>query len=94
MNQTKIDFVTKLGELLNIAKPNLVSCHLATGAEIIEEHKSEEFFEALHRDIYRDTEHAEYVVVTCEGGYQYFINVSINSLAAIASAVFEYTMYK
>lgn len=89
----KKEFVTRLGYLLRDAKPNLVSCRLATGAEILADHDGEYYFRQLHASILPD-EHAEYVVVTCENRYQYFVNVSCNSMAAIASAVFEYTMYK
>ena len=37
-----------------------------------------------------DTDHpgGEYVIVTCENGYQYKLNVSANSLAAIGEEVF------
>lgn len=89
----KKEFVTRLGYLLRDAKPNLVSCKLATGAQIIADCDNEYYFRQLHRDIVPDV-YAEYVVITCENGYQYFVNVTANSLAAIASAVFEYTMYK
>lgn len=82
------EFVAKLGELLHDAKANLVSCHLATGAEIIANPNGEYFsvqrVPAVLPDVY-----SEYVVVTCENGYQYFLNVSGNSLAAIAETVFS-----
>ena len=89
----KKEFVIKLGELLRIAKPNLVSCKLATGAQIIADCDNEYYFRQLHKEVLPDV-YSDYVVITCENGYQYFVNVTANSLAAIASAVFEYAMYK
>lgn len=90
---SKAEFVTKLGELLRDAKPNLVSCKLATGSDIVREHLEWEFWKELHPHICA-SEYEEYVVVTCENGYEYFLNVTANSLAAIAEAVFKYTIDK
>jgi len=87
----RVEFVNKLGELLHIAKPNLFSCHLATGRQIMDAHTSEPHFKTLHPDLW---EFSEYVVVTCENEYQYLINVSANSLAAIAEAVFKQMVCK
>ena len=42
----------------------------------------------LGEEIDPDQPGGEYVVVTCENGYQYKINVSCNSLAAIGEEVF------
>ena len=85
-------FVTRLGGLLNMAKPNLVSCHLATGAEILTGHEDEQFFTELHPFIHKDEE--EWAVITCENGHQYFINVTGDSLASIATEVFSKMVYK
>lgn len=67
----KKEFVAKLGEVLRMAKPHLVSCEYKLGEEIASDHTS-----------------GEYVVVTCINGYQYELNVTANSLAAIGEEVF------
>jgi hypothetical protein len=90
---TRFEFVFKVGELLAIAKPNLMYCMLETGADIVREHAGDPTWSQRHPQIVA-SEYDEWVVVTCENGYKYFVPVSANSLAAIASAVFEYTMYK
>ena len=90
---TRKEFVIKLGELLHIAKPNLVSCQLATGSDIVREHKVDGHWAHLHPQI-QPSEYDEWVVVACENGYEYFVPVSANSLAAIAEAVFRYTIDK
>ena len=87
----KKEFVAKLGEVLRIAKPHLVSCEYKLGEEL----------PMTKRYITRETEggsieytqidyqpQGEFVIVTCENGHEYEINVSANSLAAIAEAVF------
>ena len=84
---SKAEFVTKLGELLYDAKPNLISCKLATGAQIIADCDNEYYFRQLHKEVLPEI-YSEYVVITCENGYQYFVNVTANSLAAIAEEVF------
>ena len=89
----KKEFVTRLGYLLRDAKPNLVSCHLATGSDIVREHKVEGHWAHLHPQI-QPSEYDEWVVVACENGYEYFVPVSANSLAAIALAVFKATIDK
>ena len=66
----KKEFVAKLSECLNMAKPHL-TCEYKLGEEI----------DKLNG--------CEYVVVTCANGYQYFVNVSCNSLAAIGEEVFR-----
>ena len=66
----KKEFVTKLSEALNFAKPHL-TCEFKLGEEISKE------------------EGGEYVVVTAKNGYQYFVNVTCNSLAAIGEEVFR-----
>ena len=81
------EFVAKLGDLLHDAKPNLVSCRLATGSDIVMEHFELEFWKELHPHICASA-YEEHVVVTCENGYEYFLSVTANSLAAIAEEVF------
>lgn len=66
----KVEFVEKLSEVLNMAKPHL-TCEYKLGEEIGK---------------YEDE---EYVVVTCENGYQYIINVTCDSLIAIGLDVFR-----
>lgn len=66
----KKNFVAKLSEVLNMAKPHL-TCEYKLGEEIDKNHTG-----------------GEYVIVTCENGYQYKLNVSANSLAAIGEEVF------
>lgn len=82
----KKEFVTKLGELLAIAKPNLVKCELVKGNEI----EVSELNKAYERYMPDD----DYVLVTCENGYSYKINVTANSLSAIAQEVFTKMAYK
>jgi hypothetical protein len=66
----KRDFVAKLNEALNFAKPHL-TCEFKLGEEI------------------GKTQGIEYVVVTAKNGYQYFVNVTANSLALIGEEVFK-----
>lgn len=86
----KKEFVAKLSEVLNLAKPHL-TCEYKLGEEL----------PARKRYITRETEdggtaytevdyqpQGEFVVVTCSNGYKYELNVSANSLAAIAEEVF------
>ena len=86
MNYQRIEFVKKCGELLNIAKPNLVSCELKLGKDIIDIPAK-----FGHPTIAPDE---EYVVVTCENGYTYNLCVEMNSLCAIASEVFSKMLHK
>lgn len=65
----KKNFVDKLSDVLNLAKPHL-TCEYKLGEDIDKE------------------KGGEYVVVTCANGYQYYVNVSADSLAAIANEVF------
>ena len=84
-------FVTRLGELLYMAKPNLVKCELKLGSELPIEKRyiTEETPEgtAYHQIDWQPD--GEWVIVTCENNYQYKINVSADSLAAIAEEVFR-----
>lgn len=87
----KKEFVAKLSEVLNLAKPHL-TCEYKLGEEL----------PARKRYITSQTEdgstsytevdyqpQGEFVIVTCANGHQYEINVSANSLAAIAEEVFR-----
>lgn len=71
----KQEFVAKLSEALNLAKPHL-TCEFKLGEEI---------------DKPRGY---EFVVVTARNGYQYFVNVTADSLAAIGEEVFRAMMGK
>ena len=71
----KKEFVAKLSEALNFAKPHL-TCEFKLGEEI-------------GRDI-----GGEYVIVTARNGYQYRVDVTANSLAAIGEEVFRAMMGK
>ena len=72
----KAAFVKSCGELLRIAKPNLVSCELLKGADIQSVTKTH-------------IPTNDYVKVLCENGYFYTINVTANSLCSIASEIFN-----
>lgn len=83
MDSKRIDFVQKCGELLHIAKPNLISCELKLGRDI-----PKKAYEPLY------VPDDEYVVVTCENGCTYKICVEANSLNAIAAAIFTSMAHK
>jgi len=83
MDSKRIDFVQKCGELLRIAKPNLISCELKLGKDI--PHKA-------YEPCYAPDD--EYVVVTCENGHTYKVCVEANSLNAIAVAIFTSMAHK
>ena len=65
----KKEFVAKLSECLNLAKPHL-TCEFKLGEEIGRE------------------QGGEYVIVTARNGYQYTVDVTADSLAAIGEEVF------
>lgn len=88
----KKEFVAKLGEVLRLAKPHLVSCEYKLGEELSVEDRyitrqTEDGSTEYTRVDYQPQ--GEFVIVTCSNGYQYKVNVSANSLAAIAEAVFS-----
>ncbi len=72
-----IEFVSKCGELLNAAKPHLLSCEYRLGKDM----PPNKFKQYMDED--------EYVLVTCENGYTYDILITGNSLCATANAIFE-----
>jgi hypothetical protein len=85
----KKEFVTKLSEVLHIAKPHL-TCEFKLGEEL-PVRKRWVTQETDEGTIYTEVDYqpqGEFVIVTCANGYQYEINVSGNSLAAIAEEVF------
>ena len=83
LTKERADFVKQCGELLRIAKPNLVKCELKLGKDI----KGNIHGVPLLPD-------SEYVVVTAENGYTYNICVEANSLSAIAYDVFNQMRHK
>ena len=71
----KKEFVAKLSDALNAAKPHL-TCEFKLGEEI------------------GKIQGIEYVVITARNGYQYFVNVTADSLALIGEEVFKTMMGK
>lgn len=86
----KKNFVAELSKVLNMAKPHLVSCEFKLGEELPQEKRwveSVENGEVISKQI-EERPTGEYVIVTCNNGYQCKLNVSGNSLAAIGEEVF------
>lgn len=86
----KKNFVAKLSEVLHIAKPHL-TCEFKLGEELPPETRWCEFIErgkVVSRQV-TEQPTGEFVIVTCENGYQYKVNVTADSLAAIGEAVFS-----
>ena len=84
--QTRIDFVVKCGDVLHVAKPNLVSCELKLGKDIAEKHANDGFSTL--------DQNKEYVVVTCRNGHTYTIEADGKSLVSIAAEIFTKMMHK
>lgn len=87
----KYEFVQELGKVLNMAKPNLVKCELKLGEELPTEKRWIET-ETPEGKAYTQIDwqpDGEWVLITCENGYQYKINVTADSLASIAEEVFR-----
>ena len=86
----KKEFVAKLSEVLNLAKPHL-TCEYKLGEELPMTKRwiniKNEDGSISHQQVDYQPQ-GEFVIVTCENGYQYEINVSGNSLAAIGEEVF------
>jgi len=83
MEKNRMEFVKQCGELLRIAKPHLKQCELVLGKDIDPK---------THESVFAPD--GEYVIVSCENGYRYTINVTCNSLADIAKAIFTDMAYK
>lgn len=90
--ERKINFINKLNEVLQLAKPHLTvhyalgqDIELVTGQEIY--YKETKGFSPYHTG-------EEYLVIECEGGHQYVLNITANSLAAIAEALFKFVVCK
>lgn len=84
-------FVAKMSELLNMAKPHL-TCEFKLGEELpIRKRYITNQIEngsAAYTEVDYQPQ-GEFVIVTCANGHQYEVNVSANSLAAIAEEVFR-----
>ena len=84
-------FVAKMSELLNMAKPHL-TCEFKLGEELPVRKR---YITSQTEDgstTYTEVDYqpqGEFVIVTCANGHKYELNVSANSLAAIAEEVFR-----
>ena len=91
----KKEFVAKLNEALNFAKPHL-TCEFKLGEELPPMKKWREVIlngEIVSEQIeYQPS--GEFVIVTAKNGYKYTIDVTANSLAAIGEEVFRKMMSK
>ena len=84
--QTRIDFVVKCGEVLHIAKLNLLGCELKLGKDIPVKHVKDEYA-AIDRD-------KEYILITCDNGYTYTLEAENKSLISIAADIFAKMTFK
>lgn len=86
----KKNFVAKLSDVLNLAKPHL-TCEYKLGEELPPENRWQEFIEngeVVSKQVtYQPS--GEFVIVNCANGYKYKVDVTANSLAAIGEAVFS-----
>ena len=88
----KVEFVNKCNEVLRAAKPHL-SVKYVHGNEIELKTAGENFYmEQNGCSPYHPKD--EYLLITCDNGYHYVVNVSGNSLAAIAEALFDFVVCK
>lgn len=88
----KAEFVNKCNEVLQAAKPHL-SVKYVHGEEIELTNAEEKW----HQEQYGRSPYyakGEYLLITCANGYHYVVNVSGNSLAAIAEALFDFVVCK
>ena len=90
--ENKIAFVQELDKVLRIAKPHL-TVHYALGQDI-ELKTAEEIYYKQSKGFSSYINREEYLVIDCEGGYQYVINITANSLVAIAEALFKFVVCK
>ena len=88
MDKERIEFVKKCGELLNIAKPHLVSCELVLGKDLGNRiwNPNGGKFTPIPDD--------EYVVVTCQNAHTYTLCIEANTLMGIASDIFDAMKHK
>lgn len=90
--ENKIEFVQELDKVLRIAKPHL-TVHYALGQDI-ELKTGEEIYYKQSKGFSPYHNGEEYLVVECEGGHHYVINITANSLADIAEALFKFIVCK
>jgi hypothetical protein len=91
----KKNFVSKLSEVLNMAKPHL-TCEYKLGEELPLEKRWCEFVEngkVVSKQV-EEQPSGEFVIVHCANGYKYRVDVTANSLAAIAEEVFRRMVFK
>ena len=90
--ETKITFVNKLNEVLQLAKPHL-TVRYALGQDIELKTAEEIYFMKSKRfSPYHTNE--EYLVIDCNSGHQYVRNITANSLASIAEELFKFVASK
>lgn len=90
--ETKITFVNKLNEVLQLAKPHL-TVRYALGQDIKLKTAEEIYFmESKGISPYHTNE--EYLVIDCNSGHQYVRNITANSLVAIAEELFKFVASK
>ena len=90
--ENKIEFVRKLDKVLRIAKPHL-TVHYALGQDI-ELKTAEEIYYKKNKGFSPYHNGEEYLVIDCEGGHHYVINITANSLASIAEELFKFVVSK
>lgn len=84
-------FVAELSKLLNIAKPHL-TCEFKLGEELPVTKRYTTSQNEEGSTVYTEVDYqpsGEFVIVNCKNGYKYEINVTADSLAAIAEEVFR-----
>lgn len=84
-------FVAKLSELLNMAKPHL-TCEFKLGDELPTRKMYTTSQNEDSSTVFTEVDYqpsGEFVIVNCANGYKYEINVTADSLAAIAEEVFR-----
>lgn len=91
----KRDFAFKLAVALTAAKPHLTCCY-----DVFDRFNSMFDRAIKHPDITTDVrgnrliEGDEYIVVFCQNGHTYFINVTGDSLMCMGEELFKYMMGK
>lgn len=91
----KRDFCFKLAVVLTTAKPHLTCCY-----DVFDKFNSMFDRAIKHPDTTTDVrgnrliEGDEYIVVFCQNGHQYFINVTGDSLMCMGEELFKYMMGK
>lgn len=86
----KKEFVAKMSELLNMAKPHL-TCEFKLGEElpIEDRYVTKETENGIEYTQVKYQPSGEFVIVTAKNGYQYKVNVTCDSLSCMAEEVFR-----